>query len=165
MKKLSRRDALKLIGLTTAGSVLAACKKTPATTAPEPTKPPEEKPPAFEPTEAPKEPEATKAVEPTPVPTKAPPPELPEIEIKVSLWDIAMSFPEGEPDVIAKLVSDMFKVKLTPVNVGWGDAEEKYDTWAASGQLPDIIGGIAMPGEARYLQWINDGVVRPLPDV
>ncbi len=87
------------------------------------------------------------------------------IEIKVSLWDIANSFPEGEPDAIAKYVSDKLKIKFTPVNVGWGDADEKYNTWAASGQLPDIIGAIAMPGTARYFQWINDGVVRPLPDI
>jgi putative aldouronate transport system substrate-binding protein len=31
--------------------------------------------------------------------------------------------------------------------------------------LPDIIGAIAMPGTGRYYQWINDGVVRSLPDV
>jgi putative aldouronate transport system substrate-binding protein len=88
------------------------------------------------------------------------------VEIKVSLWDIQNSFPEDEePDEIAQMVSDMFNIKLTPVNVGWGDANEKYNTWAASGQLPDIIGAIAMPGTGRYYQWINDGVVRPLPDV
>lgn len=139
MKKLSRRDALKLIGLTGAGA-LAACTPAAPTTAPQATQPAADVPVA----EAPKD--------------------VPVIEIKVSLWDIANSFPEGEPDEIAKLVSDKFKIKLTPVNVGWGDADEKYNTWAASGQLPDIIGAIAMPGQPRYLQWINDGVVRPLPD-
>jgi ABC-type glycerol-3-phosphate transport system substrate-binding protein len=68
----------------------------------------------------------------------------------VSLWDIQNSFPEGEPDAVAKLVADKFKIKFTPVNVGWGDADEKYNTWVASGQLPDIIGGIAHVGQARY---------------
>jgi putative aldouronate transport system substrate-binding protein len=140
MKRLSRRDALKLIGLTTVGGTLAAC--TPAT-----------------PTAAPE------AAAPTAAVVADAPKELPVIEIKVSLWDIQNSFPDGEPDEIAKIVSDKFKVKFTPVNVGWGDAEEKYNTWAASGQLPDIIGAVAQPGTARYFQWINDGVVRPLPDV
>lgn len=144
MKKLSRRKVLKLMGLSTVGGVLAACA------------------PAVTPTTAPKETEPTAATKATQaVPT--PKPEV--IEIKVSLWDIQNSFPEGEPDAIAEMVSDRFSIKLTPVNVGWGDADEKYNTWAASGQLPDIIGAIAMPGTGRYYQWIGDGVVRPLPDV
>lgn len=142
MKKLSRRDALKLMGLSTVGGILAAC--TPA-----------------DPTTVPEGPEPTTATQATPPPA---PPEI--VEITVSLWDIQNSFPEGEePDAIHQYVIDRFNVKLTPVNVGWGDADEKYNTWAASGQLPDIIGAIAMPGTGRYYQWIEDGVVRPLPDV
>jgi len=144
MKKLSRREALKLMGLGTAGGVLAACQ------------------PTESPTTAPEEEEPTTAAEATATPL----PPIEDVEITVSLWDIQNSFPEGEePDEIAQMVMDMFHVKLTPVNVGWGDADEKYNTWAASGQLPDIIGAIAMPGTGRYYQWINDGVVRPLPDV
>lgn len=86
-----------------------------------------------------------------------------EMEISISLWDIQNSFPEGDMDAISKMVADKFKVKLSPVNVGWGDADEKYNTWAASDQLPDVIGGIAHVGQARYFQWIEDGVVRALP--
>ena len=86
------------------------------------------------------------------------------IDITVSLWDIEYSFPGGDPDEIAVMVSDMFDINLTSINVGWGDADEKYNTWAASGQLPDIIGAIAHVGQGRYFQWINDGVVRALPD-
>ena len=143
MKKLSRRDALKLLGLSAAGGVLAACKSATPTTAPEVDEPSGGDEPA---------------------PTSPPMEET--IEIKVSLWDIQNSFPEdGEPDEIAQMVYDMFNITLTPVNVGWGDADEKYNTWAASGQLPDIIGAIAMPGTGRYYQWIDDGVVQPLPSV
>ena len=158
MKKLSRRNALKLFGLTTAGSVLAACAPATSTTAPEAPKP------TATTASAVVEPTATTAaavVEPTATAAAA---EMPVIDLKVSLWDIANSFPEGEPDAIAKYVSDKFKVNLIPVNVGWSDADEKYNTWAASGQLPDIIGALAMPGTARYFQWISDGVVRALPD-
>lgn len=142
MKKLSRREALKLLGLSTVGGVLAACGPSTPTTAPE------DAAPAGDAEEEPVE-----AV-----------PEEEVIEIEVSLWDIQNSFPEGEPDEIAQYVMDRFNVQLKPVNVGWGDADEKYNTWAASGQLPDIIGAIAMPGTGRYYQWINDGVVRPIPD-
>jgi len=140
MKKLTRREALKLLGLTVVGGALAACNGGAPTTAPETPKPSEPEP----------------GTEATPVEV---------IDIEVSLWDIANSFPEGEPDAIAQYVMDRFSIKFTPVNVGWGDADEKYNTWAASGQLPDIIGAIAMPGTARYNQWITDGVVQPLPDV
>ncbi|MCS6848322.1 MAG: extracellular solute-binding protein [Anaerolineae bacterium] len=86
------------------------------------------------------------------------------IEVTISFWDIQNSFPEGEPDAIAKMVQDRFKIKLVPVNVGWGDADEKYNTWAASGQLPDVIGAVSLVVSPRFNQWINDGVVRPLPD-
>lgn len=162
MKKLSRRDALKLIGLTSAGSILAACAPASPTTAPQAEKPAATTvPEVAKPTAT----TAPAAVEPTATTAAAAPAELGEMEIKVSLWDIANSFPEGEPDEIAKYVMDKFKVKLTPVNVGWGDADEKYNTWAASGQLPEIIGALAMPGTARFFQWINDGVLRALPDV
>jgi putative aldouronate transport system substrate-binding protein len=137
MKKLSRRDALKLIGLTTAGSALAACTPAAPTAAPAATDPA----------------------------AAATPQDVPVVDVKISLWDIANSFPGGEPDAVHKYVTDKFKINFIPVNVGWGDADDKYNTWAASGQLPDIIGGIAMPGSARFFQWINDGVVRPLPDV
>ena len=148
MKKISRRAALKYFGFTAVAGALAACTPAVPTKAPEATKP------------AP-----TTAAEPAATSPGVAPTAAPLIEIKVSLWDIAYSFPEGEPDEIARMVSDRFNVKLTPVNVGWGDADEKYNTWAAAGQLPDVIGAIAMPGTARYYQWINDGVVRPLPDV
>ncbi|MDF1514535.1 MAG: hypothetical protein P1S60_12065, partial [Anaerolineae bacterium] len=145
MKKISRRDALKLIGLSTVGSFIAACAPKTQTPAPVTTEPEEDK---------------------KDEPTIAPVPVEEIVEIKVSLWDIQNSFPEdSEPDEIHQYVNDRFKIRLTPINVGWGDADEKYNTWAASGQLPDIIGAIAMPGTGRYYQWINDGVVRPLPDV
>lgn len=147
-QQITRRDALKFFGFTAVAGALAAC--TPST----PTKAPE----------APK-PTTVTAAEPAATTAVAAPTDVPVIEIKVSLWDIQNSFPEGEPDAIAKYVSDRFQIKLIPVNVGWGDADEKYNTWAASEQLPDIIGAVAMPGTARYFQWINDGVVRPLPDV
>ena len=93
----------------------------------------------------------------------AAPESLDEIEATISVWDIQNAFPEGEMDAVAKLVYDKFKIKMTPVNVGWGDADEKYNTWAASGQLPDVIGAVAHVGQARYFQWIEDSVVRALP--
>ena len=70
----------------------------------------------------------------------------------------------GGVDPIRKHIEDNFKIEFEPINVTWGDSEEKYTTWAVSGQLPDIIGAAAYVGIARYYQWIEDEVVRPLPD-
>ena len=158
MKKISRRNALKLFGLTTAGSVLAACAPATSTTAPEAPKPTATT--------------ASAAVEPaaTTAPQSSSPPQPPQPQKCRSLISRSAF---GTSRIPSQRVSPMplpsMSVKnsrliFTPVNVGWGDADEKYNTWAASGQLPDIIGAIAMPGTARYFQWISDGVVRALPD-
>ena len=38
-------------------------------------------------------------------------------------------------------------------------------TWTAAGTLPDVIGAARLVGRGEmYFQWINDGVVRALPD-
>lgn len=92
------------------------------------------------------------------------PQSLENIELSVSLWNIGDSIVEGESDAMLDYIQEKFAITITPVNVGWGDADEKYNVWAASGQLPDVIGAIAQVGTQRYFQWIEDGVVRALPD-
>ena len=87
------------------------------------------------------------------------------IEISIANWDIANSFPEtGGSDPARRYLEERFGVTFRPAGITWGDANEKLNIWAASGQLPDVIGGISTVGDGRYHQWIDDGVVRPLPD-
>jgi len=87
------------------------------------------------------------------------------MEISMMNWDAANSFSEdGSPDRMLDFITEKFNIKITPIDVGWDDASEKSTTWAAAGTLPDVIGAQAMPGSARYYQWISDGVVRALPD-
>lgn len=87
------------------------------------------------------------------------------MEITMTNWDLGNSFPESETeDPMRKYIEDKFNIVMKPVNVTWGDANEKLNIWAASGQLPDVIGAIATVGDGRYFQWIEDGVIRPLPD-
>ncbi len=86
------------------------------------------------------------------------------MELTVAVWDIANSYPENtEKDAILKEVEAKFNVTFVPMNVGWGDYSDKYMTWAAAGTMPDIAGGIDIVGGGRYIQWVEDGVVRPLP--
>ncbi len=91
--------------------------------------------------------------------------ELEHMDLTVSLWDIENSFPEGkEKDAILKAVEEKFNVTFIPMNVGWDGYADKMNVWAASGSLPDITGGIDWVGSGTYLAWVEDGVVRPLPD-
>jgi putative aldouronate transport system substrate-binding protein len=87
------------------------------------------------------------------------------VVISMMNWEIASSFSEdGSTDRMLGFVQDKFNIRITPIDVSWEDAEEKSIVWAAAGSLPDVIGAQAMPGTARYYQWISDGVVRALPD-
>ncbi len=89
-----------------------------------------------------------------------------KVNISVSFWDIDRAFPqkhEGSND-IRDYIYNKFNIEITPVNVTWGDAEEKYTTWGASGQLPDIIGAADYVGSSRYYEWIDNEVIRALPD-
>lgn len=91
--------------------------------------------------------------------------ELEHMELTVTVWDVANAFPEGkERDALLKMVEDKFNVTFTPMNVGWGDYVDKYMTWAAAGSMPDIAGGTAQVGGSTFYSWIDEGVVRALPD-
>lgn len=91
--------------------------------------------------------------------------DLEHMDITVSVWDIANSFPEGkEAGKILKAVEDKFNVTFVPMPFGWDDANEKLNMWASSSSLPDITGGAAWVGSGTYISWVEDGVVRALPD-
>lgn len=87
------------------------------------------------------------------------------MEISLVNWDLSTSFPEGEvDDPMRDWFEEKFNIVLKPYSVTWGDWTEKINIWAASGELPDIIGPVATVGTGQYFQWIEDGVVRALPD-
>lgn len=87
------------------------------------------------------------------------------VVVTIANWDIANSFPEtGENDPARAFIEDKFGITIRPAGITWGDAVEKLNIWAASGQLPDVIGGIDAVGSGQYHQWIDDGLVQPLPE-
>jgi len=86
-------------------------------------------------------------------------------EISIAMWDIGNSFPgDGSPDAALDYLEERFNVTLVPVNVSWADDITSIVTnWAVAGTLPDVTGCLSMPGTAMYRQWIDDGVIRSIP--
>ena len=85
--------------------------------------------------------------------------------LSVAVWDIAQGFPEdGSIDPMKQFFYDKFNVVIEPMGITWGDAAERYQVWSSSDSMPDISGGLDIVGQGRYFQWIEDGVVRALPD-
>lgn len=85
------------------------------------------------------------------------------LEISVAYWDIDNVAAKFEQDKIYQDLMKKFNVTLKPVNVTWDDYVQKYQMWAASGQLPDIFATDAI-GTQYYRNWVNQGIVKALPE-
>lgn len=90
--------------------------------------------------------------------------ELAHMDITVGLWDIDTSFSDEKDQAILAEVQNKFGVTFQPMNVGWGDYTDKYLVWAASGTMPDISGGVNVIGGSTFYSWVEDGVIRALPE-
>lgn len=156
MKSLSRRQALKLLGITTAGGVLAAC--TPATT------------PTAAPAEATKAPEATKAGEPTKAAeaTKAP-----EATTAPALapYELRYVYVGGIPKDLASVQDAMNVMLKEKINatiklevLDWGAYTDKINLMVSSGEVFDLM--FVAPWESpSYIQLISNGALAPLDDL
>lgn len=85
------------------------------------------------------------------------------LEISLAYWDIDNVAAKFEQDKIFQDLMKKFNVTLKPVNVTWDDYVQKYQMWAASGQLPDIFATDAI-GTQYYRNWVNQGIVKALPE-
>ncbi|WP_422659985.1 extracellular solute-binding protein [Paenibacillus sp. EC2-1] len=85
------------------------------------------------------------------------------LEISLAYWDIDNVAAKFEHDKIFQDLMKKFNVTLKPVNVTWDDYVQKYQMWAASGQLPDIFATDAI-GTQYYRNWVNQGIVKALPE-
>ncbi len=84
--------------------------------------------------------------------------------LELSCWDVDNAWGEDvEIDAFGQFIMEKFNVTFTTRNVTWGDVGEKYNLWAASNDLPATVCN-AYVGGSTYYQWINEGVVRALPD-
>ncbi|OMC69753.1 hypothetical protein BK121_14105 [Paenibacillus odorifer] len=84
--------------------------------------------------------------------------------ISLGFWDADAEIANIEKDPIAKQVLEKFNITLKPVNLSWDDYTQKIQMWAASGQLPDIF-AIDAVGTQYQRKWVNQGVVKALPDL
>lgn len=85
---------------------------------------------------------------------------LDPMTISIGFWDANDVFEDD--DEIYKLLQEKFNVTFEGVSVSWSDYKEKYKLWAASGELPDIF-AVDEINSQTYNTWIQQGVVRPLP--
>lgn len=84
------------------------------------------------------------------------------IEISIALWDVA-EIDRDNIDVIQKEIEEKLNIKIVPMPVTWDDYSEKFTLWASSNKLPDMF-GTDTAGSGEYYQWIEDDVIRALPD-
>ncbi|GIP28528.1 sugar ABC transporter substrate-binding protein [Paenibacillus sp. J23TS9] len=86
-----------------------------------------------------------------------------KLDISIGMWDADKAFTNRDSDELLKKVEGDFNITLKPKNVSWSDYQEKFRLWAAADELPDIIAN-DMFNTATYNQWIEQGIIRPLPD-
>ncbi len=85
------------------------------------------------------------------------------VELSLAIWDVEQAFPAGQKDEVYEFLQNKFNVSFKPVNVTWDDYEQKLQVWAASSQLPDVFVIDAM-GKPYYNTWIQEKLIRPIPD-
>jgi len=84
------------------------------------------------------------------------------MEISIMHWDLETSL---EGDEMLEFIEDKFDVKFVGrFGIDWDNMYEVPFLWAASGELADIISGVDLASWNGQVDWINDGLLRPLPD-
>ena len=89
-------------------------------------------------------------------------PKAEPIEVSVAIWGVEDALTDPNDPILQK-IQEVAGVKIVPQNVTWDDAEQKIQLWATNGQLPDIFAGDFV-GKAFYGKWIDEHVIRALPD-
>ncbi|NIK78720.1 putative aldouronate transport system substrate-binding protein [Paenibacillus castaneae] len=85
------------------------------------------------------------------------------LEVSVGFWDVDKALANrGSDDMLTKMEKD-FNITFKPYTYSWSDYSEKLKLWGASGELPDIF-STDMVGSSTYNQWIEQELIRPLPD-
>ena len=84
-------------------------------------------------------------------------------EVSVAIWGAEEGLAGGSQDAVLSELEKATGVRLVPQNITWDDADQKIQLWATNGQLPDIFVGDYV-GKSFFFNWINQGVIRALPD-
>ena len=83
--------------------------------------------------------------------------------ISVSNWDVSQSF-GSKPDELYQYIQDRFGIVFEPHDVSWDNYGTLPLLWAQSGTLPDIIGGVDFVNLPTFMDWIDAGMIKALPD-
>lgn len=85
----------------------------------------------------------------------------PMMDISIALWDLA----EFGNDDIGKKIADDMKVKLNVIPYDWGNYAEQQQLWAASNNLPDVMGTYTVDDDiTRFYGWQDSGLTRTIPE-
>ncbi|MDR0495653.1 MAG: hypothetical protein LBG95_08525 [Treponema sp.] len=85
-------------------------------------------------------------------------------KISIAVWEINPALPKNTDDPLRKFVEDKFNISLEGGGLSWADdVPQVLSLWAATGQLPDVFGG-DLCLTAQYRQWVEDGVIRSIPE-
>jgi putative aldouronate transport system substrate-binding protein len=152
MKKISRRQALKVMGIGSAATVLAACA--PAAPAAEPTQAPESEKPA----------EATKAPEPTKEPEPVKAPELAPYEIRYVMVGSIQKDQDAVQEALSALLTEKINATVKLDMQDWGAYTDKVNLMVSSGEVVDVM--FVCPWLApSYIQLISNGALAPLDEL
>ncbi|WP_248928339.1 hypothetical protein [Paenibacillus hamazuiensis] len=85
-----------------------------------------------------------------------------KLDISISFFNIGKAFPDRNSDPFLKMIESRFNVNIVDKVISYADYKEKYQLWAASGDLPDVFSDDNINSEGYY-SWIKQGIIRPLP--
>jgi ABC-type glycerol-3-phosphate transport system substrate-binding protein len=81
--------------------------------------------------------------------------------LTISFWWSQQNF-GGPDDVWGSYIEDKFNVDIRIVVQDWGDYQQKFRLWAASGELPDTFSGYVTQ-EPWFAEFIRQDLIRPIP--
>lgn len=84
------------------------------------------------------------------------------MDISIALWDTDAALANAATDQFLQEMYKKLNITLVPRTITWDDYTQKAQVWAASGDMPDIM-SIDAVGTSYYRNWIDQGVVRALP--
>ncbi len=86
-----------------------------------------------------------------------------KMDITVALWGIDEALANADNDQFLQAMYKKLNITLKPRQITWDDYTQKAQIWSASGDMPDIM-SIDAVGTTYYRNWINQGVIKPLPE-
>lgn len=86
------------------------------------------------------------------------------LEISIGIWSINADNSNPDKDALVAQVTKKFNITFKPVTTTWDDYQQKIQMWAAAGSLPDIVAIDMVGNQLVRNAWINQGVVKALPD-